>query len=120
MSIQLVLPIAEFLLALSTSGGAWNIVQAVAFHPGADALQSLQQHWEWHLHGISTALFVFLAFAVEVDEHLEQVLSSYRLNGHGSDPDMLEDGSDTFASLIHNKFLKCSATQSLTFTNSEF
>lgn len=94
--IHLVPPISVFLLALSTSGGAWNIVQAVAFHQEADALQ---QHWEWHLHGIPTALFVFLALPVEVDEHFEQVLSLDRLDGHGSDPDMLEDGSETTARL---------------------
>ena len=56
VSAQLLLSTALLLLALSTSGGAWNITQAVVFHRGADGLQ---QHWEWYHHGKAIMYYVF-------------------------------------------------------------
>ena len=72
LSSQLILFIAMFMLALIMLGGAWNIVQAVIFHPVADGLQ---QHWEWYLHGKATMILGCFAFAFAVDEPLERLLS---------------------------------------------
>eukprot|EP00435_Cladocopium_sp_Y103_P065638 s114_g27.t1 len=69
---QLTLYIAVFMLALSTFGGAWNIVQAVIFHSGAGGLQ---QHWEWYLHMKATVVLGCFVFAFGVDEPLERLLS---------------------------------------------
>ena len=61
VSAQLLLSTALLLLALSTSGGAWNITQAVVFHRGADGLQ---QHWEWYHHGKAIMYYVFFLHSV--------------------------------------------------------
>lgn len=61
VSAQLLFSTALLLLALSTSGGAWNITQAVVFHRGADGLQ---QHWEWYHHGKAIMYYVFFLHSV--------------------------------------------------------
>jgi len=61
VSAQLLLSTALLLLALSTSGGAWNITQAVVFHRGADGLQ---QHWEWYHHGKAMLYYVLFLHSV--------------------------------------------------------
>ena len=61
LSAQLLFSTALLLLALSTSGGAWNIAHAVVFHGGADGLQ---QHWEWYHHGKATMYYVFFLHSI--------------------------------------------------------
>eukprot|EP00435_Cladocopium_sp_Y103_P071147 s114_g36.t2 len=73
LSSQLILSIAMFMLALSTFGGAWNIVQGIVFHRGADGLQ---QHWELYLHGKATVFFGSFAYAFVVAVAIAQTLDA--------------------------------------------
>lgn len=110
VSAQLLLSTALLLLALSTSGGAWNITQAVVFHQGVDGLQ---QHWEWYHHGRLTVFFLecIVAFVIiaKKHQHFQQVLLLHTFDGHCDQPEMLLERSDDLSPLMRKEFLKCSA-----------